>query len=275
GPRRASGACPSRSSSALQPRSPSRHLRPAGWRCGRFLDGLDDVLVAGAAADVALEPAPDLFVGEPVAVRREQLDPAHDHPRGAEPALKRVAVPECLLERVQLAVVCEALDRRDLGAVGLHGENGAGLHRAAVEMNRASAARGGVAADLRPGEIQIVAEEIDEQRARLDLRLVPHAVDADGDGYQRKAPFGGVSTYAPENTPRRRALRRPTMASWRSDPSTRSRALSRGTPTWPTAGSRRRSTSRSRCGGRSCSRARPVSARPRSARRSRGCSTPS
>ena len=39
--------------------------------------------------------------------------------------------------------------------------------------------------------------------------------------------------------------------------------------TSPTAGSRRRSSSRSRCGGRSCSRARRASARPRSRRRSR------
>src|SRR4029453_11912063 len=35
----------------------------------RFVDGLDDVLVARAAADVALEPAPDLGIGQAVAVR--------------------------------------------------------------------------------------------------------------------------------------------------------------------------------------------------------------
>src|SRR5215218_5664579 len=40
----------------------------ASPRAGRRMDGLDDVLVAGAAAEVAFEPAPDLFVGEPVAV---------------------------------------------------------------------------------------------------------------------------------------------------------------------------------------------------------------
>src|ERR671934_52545 len=37
----------------------------------RRVDGLDDVLVAGAAADVALEPAPDLVLREPVAVHGE------------------------------------------------------------------------------------------------------------------------------------------------------------------------------------------------------------
>src|SRR5436305_1148162 len=56
----------------------------------RFVDCLDDVLVAGAAADVALEPAPDFRIGQPVAVRAEQLDAGHDHPRRAEAALERV-----------------------------------------------------------------------------------------------------------------------------------------------------------------------------------------
>src|SRR5919206_425984 len=79
----------------------------------RRVDGLDDVLVAGAAADVALEPAPDLRLGQPVAVRAEKLDAGHDHPRGAEAALERVALPEGLLERMQLAAPRETLVRRD------------------------------------------------------------------------------------------------------------------------------------------------------------------
>src|ERR671936_993251 len=50
----------------------------------RRADGLDDVLVAGAAADVALEAAPDLGLRQPVAVRAEKLDAGHDHARRAE-----------------------------------------------------------------------------------------------------------------------------------------------------------------------------------------------
>src|SRR5947207_15187533 len=45
--------------------SPRR--RVGGARDGRLADGVDDVLVAGAAAEVPLEPAADLVVGEPVA----------------------------------------------------------------------------------------------------------------------------------------------------------------------------------------------------------------
>src|ERR671925_612842 len=123
----------------------------------RRADGLDDVLVAGAAAEVALEPAPDLRLGEPVAVRAEELDAAHDHARRAEAALERVVLPEGLLERMELAALREALDRRDLAAVGLDGEHGARLHRVPVEVDRAGAAEGRVAADLRPGKPEVVA----------------------------------------------------------------------------------------------------------------------
>src|ERR687888_802740 len=151
----------------------------------RRVDGLDDVLVAGAAAEVALEPAPDLRVGQPVAVRAEELDAGHDHPRRAEAALERVALPEGLLQRMELAALREALDRRDLAAVGLDREHGAGLHRVPVEMDRAGAAERRVAADLRPGEAEVVAEEVDEQRPRLDLRLVPDAVDGERNRYHQ------------------------------------------------------------------------------------------
>src|ERR671936_740406 len=106
----------------------------------RLVDGLDDVLVAGAAAEVALEPAPDLVLGQPVAVRSEEFDAGHDHPRRAEAALEGVALPERLLQRMQLAAPREALDRRDLAAVGLDREHGARLHRAPVEVDRAGAA---------------------------------------------------------------------------------------------------------------------------------------
>src|SRR5919198_26971 len=155
----------------------------------RLVDGLDDVLVAGAAAQVALEPAPDLVVGQPVAVRAEKLDAGHDHPRRAEAALERVALPERLLQRMQLAVLRQALDRRDLAAVGLDGEHGARLHREPVDVDRAGAADGRVAADLRSGEPEVVAEEVDEQRPRLDLRLVPDAVDGERNRYQRMPPL--------------------------------------------------------------------------------------
>ena len=66
----------------------------------------------------------------------------------------------------------EALDGQDVGAVGLHGEHGAALHRLAVEVQAARAARRGVAADVGAGQAEGFADVVDEQRARLDLALV-------------------------------------------------------------------------------------------------------
>src|SRR6266545_6992973 len=173
----------------------------------RRVDGLDDVLVAGAAAEVALEPAPDLGVGQPVAVRAQQLDAGHDHPRRTEAALQRVMLPERLLQGMQLAVRGEPFDRRDLAAVGLDGEHGARLHREPVEVDGAGAADRRVAADLRAREREVVAEEVDEQRPRLDLRLVPNAVDGDRNGYHHVPPFRRAPPGTSADSGRRRSSR--------------------------------------------------------------------
>ena len=67
------------------------------------LHGLDDVPVAGAAADVALQRLLDLVLGR-ARVRAQQRRRAHQHPRRAVAALERVVVVERLLQRGQLAV---------------------------------------------------------------------------------------------------------------------------------------------------------------------------
>ena len=80
---------------------------------------------------------------------------------------------EGLLHRMELAVRCEPLDRRDLEAVRLNGEHRARLHGLAVDEHRAGAARRRVAADLRPGQAETLAQDIDEELARLDVRSRP------------------------------------------------------------------------------------------------------
>src|SRR5512141_1924495 len=70
-----------------------------------------------------------------------------------------------------------ALDRGDLAAVGLDREDRAGLHRQPVEVDRARAALRGVAADLRAGQVEVLAQDVDEHAARLDLEVVGLAVD--------------------------------------------------------------------------------------------------
>src|SRR5262245_19174643 len=87
---------------------------------GRVLDGADDVVVAGAAAQVPLELMPDVGLARAL-VALQDLVGGHDHARGAEPALEPVLLPEALLDGVELAVLGEALDGEDVVAVGLDG----------------------------------------------------------------------------------------------------------------------------------------------------------
>ena len=86
---------------------------------------------------------------------------------------------ERLLDGMQRAVRGEPLDRRHLLPVGLDAEHRAGLHRLAVEQHRAGAARGRVAADVRPRQAEPLAQDVDEELARLELELVPDPVDGE------------------------------------------------------------------------------------------------
>ena len=99
-----------------------RHRAAASVASAADAHGAEDALVAGAAAEVARQPLPDLVVGG-VGVALEQRRGRHDEPRRAEPALQPVLGLERGLHRAELAVGGEALDGGDLGAVGLHGED--------------------------------------------------------------------------------------------------------------------------------------------------------
>src|SRR4029077_18521807 len=117
---------------------------------------LDDVVVAGTAAEVALEPQSDLLLGRG-GVALEQLLRRHDHARGAEAALEAMLIPERLLQRMERRSVCQALDRRDLGAIGLDGEDRSGLHAVAVHLDGARPAVARVATEMRPREPRHIA----------------------------------------------------------------------------------------------------------------------
>src|SRR6266511_333014 len=111
---------------------------------GRPLDGLADLRLARARIGV------------------QQVLGHHQHPRRAVAALEGMIVAERLLERMQPSVVGEALDRLDRGAVRLDGQHHAALDRLAVVEDRAGATVAGVAADVRAGQLEVVAEEVDQ-----------------------------------------------------------------------------------------------------------------
>ena len=103
----------------------------------------------------------------------------HQHPGRAEPAVQRVQLVEALLDRVEPAVDLERLDRADLVALAHRRQDRARLHRLAVHQHHAGAAVGRVAAPVRAGQARRVADEVDEQLARLDVARDLLAVDRD------------------------------------------------------------------------------------------------
>src|SRR5260370_25984990 len=138
-------------------------------RCsGGVLDGLDDVVVPRAPAEVAGDGPADVGFGG-VRIRLQKRAARHHHAGGAVAALQTVLLVKALLDRVELSVFLEALDGRDVAAVGLDREHRAGLDRHSVEQHRTGAAVRGVAPDVGAREAQALAQEVDEQQARLDL----------------------------------------------------------------------------------------------------------
>src|SRR5258708_3077213 len=121
---------------------------PLAHFLGRVLHGLDDVHLAPPAAQVPGNRFADLLLAR-VLVALEEGARGHQHARGAETALQAVFLGEALLHRMELAALLQALDRRDLRAIGLHREHGARFHRVAVQNHRARAAVRGIAADVR------------------------------------------------------------------------------------------------------------------------------
>jgi hypothetical protein len=79
---------------------------------------------------------------------------------------------------MQLVALRHAFDRQDIGAIGLRREHGAGFHRSTVEVDGAAAALGGIATDMRAGHAEMIAQEIDQQGAVLDIARVALAVNS-------------------------------------------------------------------------------------------------
>src|ERR1041385_5822966 len=169
---------PLRSFAPLQRRPESFNLKKAARLFGRLRHlhpsrgiehRLDDVLIAGAAADVAFQLLADRRLVQITAMPVHYVDGGHDHARRAVAALQAMIVAEGRLHRMQLLAFGDAFDGGDIGAVGLPDQHGAGFHRAAVDMHHTGAALAGVAADMGAGQAEMVAQQMDEERPVLDV----------------------------------------------------------------------------------------------------------
>src|ERR1700719_579364 len=140
-----------------------------------------DVLVAGIAAQVARNGDADFPLGR-VRIVAQEFQERGQYARRAEAALHAVILMKGLLQRMQLVGArCDAFDGEKVVAVRLDGEHQARPHRTAVHQDRAGAAYTVLAAQMRAGEAELMADKIRERDPNLDFFLVALAVDRQGD----------------------------------------------------------------------------------------------
>ena len=74
---------------------------------------------------------------------------------------------------MKLAVSAQSFHGQNFATVGVDGQKRTGAHRLAVEQQRASAADLNIATELRAGQTELLAHEIEQGQPGLHLRA-PH-----------------------------------------------------------------------------------------------------
>ncbi len=146
---------------------------------------LYDILITCAPAKIPGDRRADLwFTG--VGVLPEKGHERHEKPGSAKATLERVASLERSLERVQVTGVTggsKAFDRLDLMSVGLDGKDQTRAHGLAIQEHGARPAYAMLAAHVRSGEVQLVAQKVAQQQARLNGTFILGTVNRYGDRY--------------------------------------------------------------------------------------------
>ena len=104
-----------------------------------------------------------------------------NEPRRAEAALDGAVIDEGLLHARQLTRLPDALDRTHAAAVYVDSKQSAAAGREPVDKHRASAANLDIARALHALETQAIAQDIDQQVARLDLHPPRLSIELEGD----------------------------------------------------------------------------------------------
>ena len=146
---------------------------------GGVHDGVDQRLVAGAAAEIALlvEPVADLLTGGAGIVLEQDLR-ADDEARRAEAALRAAVGHPGDLQGMHVAQGADTLDGGDLGAVGNSAHLvDAGLGDLAVHDDVAGAAVAFAAADLAAGQQQMLTQYLCKGLVLFQDKVSGDAVD--------------------------------------------------------------------------------------------------
>ncbi len=158
---------------------PRRPRRPASRRAllpvRDPLDRVHDALVTRAATEVAAERAHNLTPGGS-GVAFQPRRSRHDHPGRAEPALDGIGRREGLLQRVRTLGAAQPFDRQN----ALPGQPARGRparpRRLPVDHDDAGPARAVVAALLRSGQPEALAEQLEQPPMGRDVEAARRAV---------------------------------------------------------------------------------------------------
>jgi hypothetical protein len=134
----------------------------------------------------------------------DHRDRRTDLPRRAVTALEAVQVEERLLHRMQLFALGHTLDGRDLTPLGRHRQLQAGDGPASVQQHGAGTALPLVAALLGAGQIQALAQGVEQGGAVVDGQCALLAVDVQGDDAVRRRGAWGhhQPSFGCTSTPR-------------------------------------------------------------------------
>ena len=145
-------------------------------------DGVDDLGVAGAAAEVAGDRLADVLVDRRAALVEIGAG-RHEHARRADAALGAAVLQECLLERVQATGRREALDRQDRLALDLRQRHQAAVDDLTVDQHRAGAALALAAALLGAGQTEVLAQRVEQAAHARGVERDVLAVDREAVGH--------------------------------------------------------------------------------------------
>jgi hypothetical protein len=155
-----------------------RGLVPSHLRT-RPLDGLDDVVISGATAEIAGDAPADLFLRRVVVVL-EELYATHDHARGAESTVKTMVFLEAVLEWVERSSLGgKSLDGGEAVPIGLNGQHGATFDALAIQQDGAGTAAAGIASDVGTGHVEDLADHVHKQEPGFDFQFMFCAIDGD------------------------------------------------------------------------------------------------
>jgi hypothetical protein len=142
--------------------------------CGFYR--FEDLLIARTAAQATGERFADL-VARRAGMLVEQRFRSDQEAGRADAALQGGSLQEALLKGMQVALARQPFNRFQRRSFGLNGQHDAAIHRHAVHQHGAGAAVAVVAAFLRSGQPQLVAENFQETLPGFAKKLGFLAVD--------------------------------------------------------------------------------------------------